>query len=1510
MKSKFIKVAIISIFGLAAFALTANAATENIPSYTRWCDVHGPTRTCNTMVNFNGSRSDYSVVNLNWSLTGHRHGASQIDGAVCIDSDKAAPVCQYGGCSGSVCGTESPPPTAQYPIQSSSFGDGMVGGEDHFTVTTWIYVDDAEGWLTYSGSATYPDNDPDPGGGGGGGSAATVACVISNSSGTRLSGANCTFNGNSGSTNAQGYYAFNNVPIPGTYTLGVSKSGYNSYSGSYGISGNTDLAITLTTSAPAGQYALGVSKSGSGSGTVTGTGISCGSDCTQNFNSGTVVTLTATPAGGSTFAGWSGTGCTSGTVTMNANRNCVATFNSGMSACADNANDFYSTSFPATVTPGQTVPFTVNATNNGTSYWYHGDVYSLRQVSAFQIAGTSAGQEGLTYGHIGGNWCTGLTPGGTCTWNFNLTAPSTPGTYTLDMRMFHTPGYGYKLPSSAVCAGTNPDYFGTSASATFTVVDPTPTVDSVTISSPIVNANNSTQYTISITGNTQAGGDSLHYQYAMINYPGTNSTNAGQYRGFLTWALGNHWPAGKNNMACSGGGYAVIQNAAVGNGIYGDQYMNMDSCSTSVSGNMRTTNFVVRFDPIFTSPLTLNDIAGIVYHSNTAYTSGWVNFDINFALGTMPALSSVTIAPQPVSADNSTNYNITVTGSDTAGGGNISHEYAIINTQRNGAAFNADPSIVRGFVHWYYDSTYVGWNTYKNKMSCTGGGIAAVNISYGTQYISLVGCNTTVSGNTRTTVFTVRFDPSFIAPATDNDISGYIHNLAGNTPGYVNFNTNFNLVAPQVTNVSISSPTVVANNSTAYDIVVVGTNPSGGANIVHEYAMVNYGGTNAGQYRGYLTWAITDSWPTGKNHMACSGGGWAVIQSNASTPNHDIYGPQYMNMNSCSTYVSGNTRTVAFNVRFDPIFTTPTTLNDIAGWLMNTYGVIPGWTNFDINFALQTFDYNLSNSGNSTVAKGASNVTVQNTITKTLVFGTTQPVTVSVSGLPTGVTAAISNNPCSPTCSSVITFTVAPTTIVGTYPITVTGNLLGKSTTFNLIVNAPVFDYTLSNSGNSSVTKSSSNVTVTNTITKTLTAGTSQAVTVSLSALPSGVTAAISNNPCSPTCSSVITFTVAPTTVAGTYPITVSGNLLGKTTGFSLIVADAAFDYSLSNSGNTTIQKSTVNVTGNNTITKTLVAGATQGVTVSLSALPAGVSASIASNPCSPTCSSIITFTVTPSATEGTFPITVTGVPLNRTTSFNLIVTAAAVNGVCAATHYNCTAGGPSTLNVDGPTQWSWTCPGSGGGSPASCSELKPVVYTLSASPNPLNITKGSANVFGQTNIQKNLISGAPQPVTLTLTGVPAGVTYSISNSACAPTCTSTITFTIPPTAPVGNHTITVTGSPGNVQTTFTLALSGNPSFITCSASASTVFIGQNVTWTASVSGGRSPYTYVWTGTNINPPVTIGPIPSSSGTYTKSYSTTGQKNAVATVTDADDVVASCPATSFVNVIVDPDLEEF
>lgn len=91
--------------------------------------------------------------------------------------------------------------------------------------------------------------------------------------------------------------------------------------------------FTRAESAPpptSGDYTLTISKSGTGSGTVTSSpsGISCGTDCSEKYNQGSTITLTATASNGSIFKGWGGacSGTGNCVVTVNANATITAVF--------------------------------------------------------------------------------------------------------------------------------------------------------------------------------------------------------------------------------------------------------------------------------------------------------------------------------------------------------------------------------------------------------------------------------------------------------------------------------------------------------------------------------------------------------------------------------------------------------------------------------------------------------------------------------------------------------------------------------------------------------------------------------------------------------------------------------------------------------------------------------------------------------------------------------------------------------------------------------------------------------------------------------------------------------------------------------------------------------------------------------------------------------------------------------------------------------------------------------
>lgn len=105
--------------------------------------------------------------------------------------------------------------------------------------------------------------------------------------------------------------------------------------GTIDVQSNSVIPVDASCSAPPlpGNFSLTVSKAGTGTGTVSGTGFSCGADCTESYpeNTSINVTLTAAASAGSSFTGWSGAGCTGAgactvATTITSNLSVTATF--------------------------------------------------------------------------------------------------------------------------------------------------------------------------------------------------------------------------------------------------------------------------------------------------------------------------------------------------------------------------------------------------------------------------------------------------------------------------------------------------------------------------------------------------------------------------------------------------------------------------------------------------------------------------------------------------------------------------------------------------------------------------------------------------------------------------------------------------------------------------------------------------------------------------------------------------------------------------------------------------------------------------------------------------------------------------------------------------------------------------------------------------------------------------------------------------------------------------------
>jgi len=119
-------------------------------------------------------------------------------------------------------------------------------------------------------------------------------------------------------------------------------------------------AKTVTANFTLNTYALSVTKTGTGNGTVTSspTGINCGADCSEIYGYGTKVTLTAVASTGSTFTGWSGAECP-GTGT------CVVTISNAKTVTANFTLNTYALSVTKTGTGNGTVTSSPTGINCG-----------------------------------------------------------------------------------------------------------------------------------------------------------------------------------------------------------------------------------------------------------------------------------------------------------------------------------------------------------------------------------------------------------------------------------------------------------------------------------------------------------------------------------------------------------------------------------------------------------------------------------------------------------------------------------------------------------------------------------------------------------------------------------------------------------------------------------------------------------------------------------------------------------------------------------------------------------------------------------------------------------------------------------------------------------------------------------------------------------------------------------------------------------------------------------------
>ena len=283
-----------------------------------------------------------------------------------------------------------------------------------------------------------------------------------------------------------------------------------------------------------------------------------------------------------------------------------------------------------------------------------------------------------------------------------------------------------------------------------------------------------------------------------------------------------------------------------------------------------------------------------------------------------------------------------------------------------------------------------------------------------------------------------------------------------------------------------------------------------------------------------------------------------------------------------------------------------------------------------------------------TIARGSS---ATDTITVTDTGSFTGSVTLSASGLPSGVTAAFATNPT--TSSSVVTFAASSTATSGTSTVTITGTSgsTTASTTVSLAIGAcDASGLTLTASASAlSVTQGSSN---TDTITVT-SCGTAT-TTLSASNLPSGVSATFGTNPTTGT--SVVTFAASSTATTGTSTVTVTGTSGSVTANTTIaLTVNPLVTSGFTLAASPTSLSVTQGSSATDTITVTDKGSFTGSVTLAASGLPSGVTATFGTNPT--TGSSVVTFAASSTATTGSSTVTITGTSGSTTASTTIALT-------------------------------------------------------------------------------------------------------------------------------------------------------------------------------------------------------------------------------------------------------------
>jgi hypothetical protein len=536
--------------------------------------------------------------------------------------------------------------------------------------------------------------------------------------------------------------------------------------------------------------------------------------------------------------------------------------------------------------------------------------------------------------------------------------------------------------------------------------------------------------------------------------------------------------------------------------------------------------------------------------------------------------------------------------------------------------------------------------------------------------------------------------------------------------------------------------------------------------------------------------------------------------------------------------------------------------------LTGTSGGMTSTTTVPISIVATSFT--ISGWYGTTMAPGTSSTTYLYIYTQN---GFNGNVSLSVSGLPSGVTASLSSNPTS--FSSILTLVASNSAPIGTSQITITGKsgALSASATGTLQIAAPSIDLSMQFASLSMGPDS----TATDLAFISFPYSGSSLVNLSVSGLPSGVTASWSLNPASQ--SSILTLTSVNAPL-GSYNLTVTGKSGTATATASITLGILPPAFTLFPAAATIGQGSTASAQ----ITISDQNGFEGVVQLSVSGLPAGVSAMWSQNPAN--LSSTIELVATSDAALGQYNVTITGSSGNFTASTTLNLTVSPQSfSLFIGSWSGVTPGGTGTANFfvepsagfNGPVSFSVSGLPSGVTgtfSPASSNTGSTLTLTASSTvaagqynvniigtSGKLSATAqfqltvyaptftlnfGSVNLFQGTSSSTYVYAYSNGPnygfvsgVTLSIAGLPSGVTASISPNPTTSNTESTITLTASSTAALGEYNATLTGTAAATIVSTPLNITIAPQTFTIYATPSGLLVneGSSVMSTIIVSG-------------------------------------------------------------------------